>query len=79
MEAEIEYEEMSEVSETFFTCEASEEQEIIEVETKIESVLANNENTEVVEEAIVECPDQEHENEREETQQESTLKERILT
>ncbi|KAK8651849.1 hypothetical protein V6N13_141428 [Hibiscus sabdariffa] len=76
VEAEIEHEEASEM---FVTCEANEEQEIPEAETEVESVLVKNESTQVVEETIVDCQDQEHKNEGEETQQESTLKEGILT
>ncbi|KAK8494984.1 hypothetical protein V6N12_034298 [Hibiscus sabdariffa] len=58
----MKHEEESEVSEIFVTCEANEEQEISEAETEVESVLVKNESTEVVEETIVECQDQEHEN-----------------
>ncbi|KAL4341615.1 hypothetical protein GQ457_08G006820 [Hibiscus cannabinus] len=79
VEAEMEHEEASEISEMFVTCEANEEQEIPEAETEVESVLVKNESTEDVEETTLECQDQEHENEGEEIQQESTLKEGILT
>ncbi|GMJ11428.1 hypothetical protein HRI_004812000 [Hibiscus trionum] len=67
VEAEMEHEEVSGVSEMFLTCEANEEQEIPEAETEVESVLLNVESTEVGEEEV------------EETRQESTLKEQILT
>ncbi|XP_038997746.1 eukaryotic translation initiation factor 5B-like isoform X2 [Hibiscus syriacus] len=79
VEAEIEHEEVSEVSEMIVSCEANEEQEIPEAETEVESVLVKDESTELVEETSVECQDQEHENVVVETQQEKTLKEQILT
>ncbi|XP_022753651.1 uncharacterized protein LOC111301950 [Durio zibethinus] len=88
-EQEIEYQQVSEVSEMFISCEATDEQEIpeTEAETEPESVLVADEN-EVVEESLeralkeetfIKCGDQEQENEVDEDQQESTIKEAILT
>ncbi|XP_022717180.1 uncharacterized protein LOC111275866 [Durio zibethinus] len=81
-EQEMEHQGVSEVSEMFVSCEATEEQGIpeaeAEAETEPESVLVGDE-TEVVEETSVACQDQEQENQVEEDQQESTIKEEILT
>ncbi|XWS52123.1 hypothetical protein CRYUN_Cryun11dG0040100 [Craigia yunnanensis] len=91
IEQEMEHQEVSEVSEMFVSCEATEEQEILEAEaeteTEAESVLVVDE-TKVVEESlerslkeetIIECKDQKQRNEEDENQQESTIKEEILT
>ncbi|XVF78650.1 hypothetical protein PTKIN_Ptkin14bG0152100 [Pterospermum kingtungense] len=85
---EIEHEEVSEATEMFVSCEADEELEIpeaeAEAETEADSVLVGDE-TEVVEErslneeTIIECHEPEKEDDEvEDDQQQSTIKEEVL-
>ncbi|OMO74930.1 hypothetical protein CCACVL1_16412 [Corchorus capsularis] len=73
----IEYQEVSEISEMFVSCEATEEQEIPEVEAETEAessfggVVEEKLETSLKEENFIECQDQAKENEVEEDHQES--------